>query len=419
MLPDVTASCVYCSPFALTSQLGYTELMNISSFRFLLSPTGQALLAEAVACGSTEESLLSDVTRLRKRFPAEHVSAALETARLRERASAKFSRASEMYFTRQGLEQASGETIAAHRAGRYAAVGAARIADLGCGIGGDSIALTGAAEVLGIDQDELRLAMAKANCAAYDRGSQFLPAQADLREWLPAGVEALFFDPGRRSDDGRRIYSVSQYRPPLNTILRWLPRVEHLGVKVSPGVKYRELPSGAEIEFISETGAVKEGMLWFGGLRSSACRRATLLPGGDTLTDEQARAVHIRSPAAYLLEPDGAVIRAHLVEQLAHLLNAAKVDAEIAYLTADVPVATPFARVFSLEDHMPFNLKKLRSYLRARRVGRVVVKKRGSPLEPDALVRQLRLCGDEERHLFLTKVAGKPAVLIGQPLGDV
>ncbi len=391
--------------------------MQLSTLRFLLSPNGQALLAEAVALRSTESTLLVQLTQLRKRFPADQASAALEIARLRERATVKFSRADEMYFTGSGLEQASGETVAAFRAKRFAALGARRIADLGCGIGGDSLALAARAEVMGVDHDTVRLAMAQANCHAYGRGGQFQPVQADLMTWLPVGVDALFFDPGRRGDDGRRIYSVSRYRPPLGTIQRWLPRAENVGVKISPGVDYVELPPGAEVEFISEKGLVKEGVLWFGGLRTSADRRATLLPGGDTLTDEIAEAIPVRQPSAYLLEPDGAVIRAHLVEQLASRLGAAKVDPEIAYLTTDAPVVTPFARQYRLGDWMPLNLKKLRAYLRARNVGRVVVKKRGSPLEPDELIRRLKLRGDEERILFLTKVDGRPAVLVGLPAG--
>jgi SAM-dependent methyltransferase len=388
--------------------------MNVSTLRFLLSPAGQTLLAEAAALRSTEATLLADLTHLRKRYPAAQVAAALETVRLRGRAAAKFGRADRMYFTAPALEQASGEEIAAYRARRYQAVGAERVADLGCGVGGDSLALAAGAQVLGIDLDELRLAMAQANCSVYDRGDQFQPLLADLRQWLPVGVGALFFDPGRRTDDGRRIYSVSHYRPPLETIQRWLPRLPHLAVKVSPGVDYAELPPGAEIEFISEKGAVKEAVLWFGDLRTGAGRRATLLPGGETLTDEPPPAIPVRSPGAFLYEPDGAVIRAHLVEQLADRLGAAKLDRDIAYLTADAPVVTPFARAYALEGHMPFNLKKLRAHLRARNVGRVVVKKRGSPLDPEELMRRLRLRGDEERVLFLTRVSGRPSVLVGR-----
>jgi hypothetical protein len=270
--------------------------------------------------------------------------------------------------------------------------------------------------VLGIDHDELRLAIAEANCSVWGRGANFEPLLADLLGWSPTGVDALFFDPGRRTADGRRIHSVSHYRPPLEVIYRWLPQVPRLGVKISPGVDYSELPASAEVEFISERGVVKEAVLWFGDLRTRAGRRATLLPGRETLTDEPHEGIAVTPPRAYLYEPDGAVIRAHLVEQLAEQLGATKLDPDIAYLTADTLVSTPFARGYSIEDHMSFSLKRLRAHLRELRVGRVVVKKRGSPLDPAELIQRLKLDGPEERTLFLTHLNGRPAVLIGRPI---
>ena len=91
-------------------------------------------------------------------------------------------------------------------------------------------------------------------------------------------------------------------------------------------------------------------------------------------------------------------------------------DPNIAYLTADKPQQTPFARCFAIDDVMPFQLKRLRKYCRDRNIGRVTIKKRGSPLDPDALRLRLRLRGDRECTIFLTQVMGKPTVLIGRPL---
>jgi hypothetical protein len=144
------------------------------------------------------------------------------------------------------------------------------------------------------------------------------------------------------------------------------------------------------------------------------------LPAADTLTtlDLPGQAVAVTAPRTYLYEPDGAVIRAHLVEALAARLDATKIDAEIAYLTADFAQETPFARCFALEATFPFQLKRLRHYLHERGIGRITVKKRGSPLDPDQLQRQLRLRGDEGQHriVFLTHIQGEAAVLIGREL---
>jgi hypothetical protein len=172
----------------------------------------------------------------------------------------------------------------------------------------------------------------------------------------------------------------------------------------------------AEVEFISLKGELKEAALWFGPLKS-AQRRATLLPGPHTLVgspDDAQQAPGV-NPLTYLYEPDPAILRAGLVQDLAHLLDAAQLDPDIAYLTAEKRIPTPFARVWEIEAWFPFQLKRLRSYLRVRGVGKVTVKKRGSPLQPEALIRDLRLQGESERVVFLTHLNGRPIVVVGYP----
>ncbi|HEX6383803.1 MAG TPA: class I SAM-dependent methyltransferase [Anaerolineae bacterium] len=399
--------------------------MTLDDFYFLLTPQGQRLLQELSAIPITPQNHLQLATQLRQQVAPELAQAVLETTLLRQLAVEKFSRADQMYFTRPALEQASAEIVSTYRAGRYAVAGFSHIADLGCSVGGDALALAAEATVTGIEWDEVRLAMAQENVRVYGHGERFHPLQADLTELSPLLVQALFFDPARRDERGRRFFSVHQYQPPLDLIDRWRQvagnrRLLHAAVKISPGVDYAELPPDAEIEFISVTGDVREGVLWYGELHSGVKRRATLLPGVHTLTTEDlpTEAVAVTAPSAYLYEPDGAVIRAHLVEALAARLGATKIDAEIAYLTAASAQETPFARCFAVEATFPFQLKRLRHYLQAQGIGRVTVKKRGSPLDPDQLRRQLRLRGDEGKHriVFLTHIQGEAAVLIGQEL---
>jgi len=395
--------------------------MTLDDFYFLLTTPGQRLLQELAAIAVTPQNHLQIATQLRQEVAPERAQALLETALLRQQATEKFRRAAQMYFTRPALEQASSESVSTYRADRYAAAGFGHVADLGCSIGGDALALAAHATVTGIEWDEVRLAMAQENVRVYGHGRRFQPLQADLTELSPLSVPALFFDPGRRDERGRRFYSVHRYQPPLGLVDRWRPVTPHAAVKISPGVDYDELPAAAEIEFISLRGDVKEGVLWYGDLHSGVERRATLLPGSYTLTtgDLPAEAIAVTAPRAYLYEPDGAIIRAHLVQALAVRLDATRIDAEIAYLTADVAQETPFARCFALEATFPFHLKRLRHYLQQRGIGRVTVKKRGSPLDPDHLRQQLRLRGDESQHriIFLTHVQGEATVLIGREIG--
>jgi SAM-dependent methyltransferase len=394
--------------------------MDLSSFAALLTPNGQDALAEAVQLPPGDEHFLANLGPLQKRYPAGLAKAALETATLRAKARAKFTRAPAMYFTREALEQASGEAVAGYRAQRYRGVRAA--VDLGCGIGGDSLALAEHCQVTSFDLDPLRLAMAAENVAAYGRQARATFVAEDFTLQPLPEAAAFFFDPARRVE-GRRTFSVRHYRPPLAAVLAWLPRLPAGGVKISPGVDLDELTGyDCEIEFISERGELKECALWFGAFQSAA-RRATVIDADvnavHTLLADPAAAGAVEPPGpplAYLYEPDPAVLRAGLVTTLAAQLGARQLDPDIAYLTAASAQPTPLAHAYAIEAALPFQLKRLREALRARGVGRVTVKKRGSPLEPEALIQQLRLSGPEERIVFLTHVRGEPWALIGRAL---
>jgi SAM-dependent methyltransferase len=406
--------------------------MDLATFNWLLTAEGQALLAEAMAADLSEGARLHELTRLRRLAAPEQAAAAYETALLRRRAAAKFSRAESMYFTREALEQASGETIATYRARRYRPYGT--VADLACGVGGDALALGQVAHVSAVDRDPLRLAMAAANARAYGLAERVSFVQADLEQMPPPDAAAIFFDPARRSS-GKRVFALAAYHPPIALVERWRERTQAIGVKVAAGVGDAELTAlgDLEAEFISVDGELKEAVLWFGPLAGSG-RRATLLVSNcgsdaDTQRDNAVpfhtaqfsiHASHgsmqpsppLAPPAAYLYEPDPAVIRAHLVETLAEQIGAAQLDPTIAYLTADRLIATPFARRWRVIEWLPFGLKRLRARLHALDAGTVTVKKRGSPLDTDTLARQLSGKGARALVVVLTKAQGRAIALI-------
>jgi SAM-dependent methyltransferase len=400
--------------------------MDLLTLRLLLSPSGQQALQSAEFLVPRESDYLRHLTNLSRQYPKEQASAALEIAILRQEAAGKFPEAGKMYFTRPALEQASGQEVSRYRCQRFA--GFERLLDLGCSIGGDTLALAQLAPTTGLDLDPLRLAMAQANLKAFNPAHETILIQADLRNPLPVRPTVhtgAFFDPARRTTE-RRIFSVQRYLPPLDTIQNWLPMIPAMGVKLSPGVDLAELESyGGEVEFISLRGELKEAVLWLGPLKT-APRQATVLPGPFTMAGdpdlraENPASVILSEPQDYLYEPDPAVLRAGLVRRLGAQLDAAQLDADIAYLTGTKPVETPFAKAYPVEGWLPFNLKRLRSLLRARGVERVVVKKRGSPIQPEALIRDLRLQPAKdpqgvERIIFLTHLRGQPIVVICLP----
>jgi hypothetical protein len=402
--------------------------LDLETFQELITPSGQLVLQAASELEPREVDFLRHFQNLSGSYPRELARAALGIAILRQEAKDKFPFADKMYFSRPALEQATPYEVSAYRSKRFRSFD--YLADLACSIGGDTVSLASMAPTIGIDLDALRLAMARENIRAVGKADRVLFLEADLNVSLPLAYMpsrlALFFDPARRTG-GRRVFSVNDYTPPLSSIDGWLSRFKAMGVKISPGVKLEEVHGyDAEVEFISLGGDLKEAVLWFGPLQSSA-RRATVLPGPHTLTPidditgrrwsdlEIEQIIPISEPQNYLYEPDPAVIRAGLVEDLGVELQASQLDADIAYLTAERLTPTPFARAWAVDDWFPFQLKRLRAYLRDRSVGHAVVKKRGSPIQPEDLIRDLRLEGDQERVIFLTHLKGRPIVIICSP----
>ncbi len=398
--------------------------MDLDSLAWLQSPPGQTLLAELVGREIADADVLGELTRLRRSYTPEQASAAVALALLRRRAAAKFPAAGRMFFTRESLEQASAAPVAAHRAVRMAPYG--QVADLCCGVGGDALALADAgALVLAVDRDELRLALAAANAAALGLSERICFIPRDLLAEAPPLAEAIFCDPGRRAG-GRRRFHVDEYEPPLAHILAWRTHTPALAVKLSPGVDVAELPGGeVELEFVSLNGELKEAALWCGPLAGTR-RRATLLRHGVngqihtyTMVSNLPTSPSslILPPSSFLYEPDPAVIRAGLVTDLAEQIGADQLDPHIAYLTSADRVATPFARVWPVISWQPFSLKRLRASLRELGGGPVTVKKRGSPLDTDALARQLSGGGPRPLVVVLTQHLDRPiSIICGPPV---
>ncbi|HUS17204.1 MAG TPA: class I SAM-dependent methyltransferase [Chloroflexia bacterium] len=392
---------------------------GMTPLAFLLSAEGDHWLAEAAGLPLTDKSRLADLTQLRRGLPPELAGAVLEQATLRQRGLAKFARAASMLFTPDGLQQASAEPVARHRAARFAG---RRIVDLTCGIGGDTLALATTAESLvALDRDADRLRIARHNVAAHDGAAAFVRADLLAPPLASDPALAFFCDPGRRGAEGRRIFRPEDYEPPLDAVLDHYGGGD-LGVKVAPGIDYDALPENVrEVEIVSLGGDVKEAVLWCGGLAMPGVRRrATLIPEAVTLTDADAPdTCPVGPPNRYLYEPDGAVIRAGLVRPLAHVLGLAQIDPHLAYLTGPDPVQSPFARGFVVDERHPFNLKALNRRLSALQVGTVELKKRGIALEPEALRPRLKLGGSEARTVIFTRLGEEPIMLICRALETV
>ena len=373
----------------------------------LLAAEGRALLAELPDGPLGPSEALRVGTRLRRHHPAELVAAALAQHELRGRAAAKFAAANRMWFTREGLEQASAEPLARHRAARYA--GSATVADLCCGIGGDLCALAPGRIALAVDLDPVHLRMARENARLQGAG-EVACARADVRDLRLPRALAVFVDPARRAG-GRRL-PAGESRPPLAWCLELAGRVAGVGIKAAPGLPLGLVPGGWEVELLADRRELKEAVLWSPSLATTT-RRATVFPGPHTLTAaDPARRWGAPRRAAFLLDPSPAVTRAGLVEELARDLGAWKLDPRIAFLSADQPPRSPFGRLLRVDASLPWNLKRLRGVLRERGVGAVEVRKRGSAVDAAELTARLRLRGDASAVVVLTRVADRPWALV-------
>lgn len=384
----------------------------------LLTDAGAELLARAAPLAQDPFA----AEKLRRFADPELAAAVVDQVRLRARARARFSRADQMWLTGPLLEQASGEVIARHRGRRFTRFG--QVVDLCCGLGGDVMALAEQGSVMAVDRDPLALALTRANADVYGVADRVSTLRAELPAGAPSG-EAGWVDPGRR-EGGRRTRRLDEISPTLEEVLSLRDRIPNLGVKLSPATDHAELDAlledlPHEREFLSVRGECRELVVWLGELRSGH-RRASLVTEGVELAGSPQPLPESRPPGAYLLEPDGAVLRAGLVGNLAEELGAWPVDSRLAYLSADAPTPTPFADMYRIEKAEPFSAKALARRLREREAGDVVLKTRGFAGDPESLRRSLRPVLKHGKPglapvVFITRFGDRPVMLLGERFG--
>ena len=393
--------------------------MDTTELLELLSPEGLRLLDSLPAWRSTDD-VVATVSALRAAgHPPGLVAAVLSQSKLRTKAEAKFGPfASRMLFTQAGLEQATRLRVAALHAGRFQAAGLTLIADLGSGIGGDAMAMAALdLAVTAYEVDEVTAAIASYNLAPWPQAGVELADAADVDLSV---FEGVYLDPARRTaghGNTSRITDPNEYSPSLDFAFDVAGRLP-TGIKLGPGFDRELIPAEAEAQWISVDRDVVELGLWFGLLARPGIRRSALVIGdhgtAELSSDRDSEDAEVGEPGEYLLEPDGAVIRARLIGDLARSIDARMLSAGIAYLTADAPVSTPFATTFRITDRLPWDQRLLKKELAARRIGTLEIKKRGADVDPAALRRTLSLKGPNSATLFVTRVAGRHTALLAE-----
>lgn len=386
----------------------------------LLSPEGLRLLDSLPEWSSTDDVVRSVAALRKEGYGPGLVAAVLSQSRLRARARSKFGPfADRMLFTESGLEQATRLQVAAQHAGRFQKAGISWVADLGCGIGADALAIAALdLEVTGVERDEVTAAIAAFNLAPW---SNARIEHEDATRFALDGVDGVYLDPARRTSS-RRLGNPADWSPSLQfafDVARRFPT----GIKLGPGVDRSLIPDECEAQWISVGRDVLEVGLWFGGLARPGIRRAALIVSDQGTSELTAGADSVDADLGdlgdYLYEPDGAVIRARLIGDLVRSVGGRMLDHSIAYFTADEPIASPFAAGFRVREVFPFDEKLLKRELATRKVGTLEIKKRGMDVDPATLRARLALKGPNSATLILVRAGGKRLALLADRLADV
>ena len=373
-----------------------------------------------------ESDALAVTSRLRSQgFDAEVVAQALQLSRLRAQAAYKFGDlAGRLAFTSDGLQQASRAEVSARHARVMAAAGVRSVADLGCGIGSESLAFLRQ----GLCVTAVELDSATASFAAHNLG-QVAPSDCwrvlvgDARRFDLAAVDAFFADPARRSS-GSRIAQPDQWLPPLPDLLD-LATSKPAGIKVAPGIGFEWLPPSSRADFVSCGGSAVEACIWTGRLASSLGgpgRSAVVFRGGrEFVLDAEVGSPDLPSPlvpsgsGAFLYEPDPAVVRSGAMSALASEFALGTLDPHLAFLCGDVNPRSlssdaerfsALVQSFEILERCPLRAKPIKAACQRAGIGYVDVLVRGVQVEPQQLRKQLKLKGSGQRGAVLAARVG-------------
>ena len=340
--------------------------------------------------GLTRATALADATLARQRF-GDFGRAALEL--LSARASGKIP--DTWFGDSDSVQQATPPAIARERAQRLSPF---YVHDVTCSIGTEARFITG--DWIGSDISWPRLAMARLNLR--DR-SVF---QADALT-VTSRDTVIVADPARRTG-GRRI---KETIPPLDSVISTWAGHE-MAIKCAPGLDYSFWDGLVTVSSVD--GGVKEACLYTSGLSPDGARREALIhsdAGIDRITDLMDDDVPVADPGTYILDPDGAIIRAGLVRHFAAREGLWMLDEHIAHLTGDrIPAGYSG---FKILEQVP--LKQLKAAVSKHDAGSAEILVRGVDVDPDTLRKKLQLRGSVAISVVITRIGRSATAFICGP----
>lgn len=389
-------------------------------YQWLAGAEGTQFLRDATEMRTDGLTDLKIGEHLRTRLDTERAALVLTQLDLRQRAATKFTRASEMLFTRAGLEQSTSEAIAVYRAQRFA--NSEHITELCCGLGGDLIALAGlGVPVTIVDRDPVHLFLAEHNARMYHLGAHITPKLANVEDIEIPARSSVFIDPARREGSGRR--TGYQSDPSVEWSVALAADVAGVGIKTAPGIPNDYLAEGWEMEHIALGSNLKEAVLWSPGLAGEFAsysggypHRATVIAPDSTasISGSHIDVLYTVAPKAgeWLHDINPAVTNAGLVRELAQALPAQMIDPEIGFLVSSGPIDSPFTTTWRILDVLPWHEKQIKQVISKLDIGPVDIRRRGLAGDVPAITKRLRGKGNRRALIGMTRVNDAPTAII-------
>jgi SAM-dependent methyltransferase len=400
-------------------------------FLWLMSEEAAPILEKVQAAFEERINAVRIAKSLRKNTTATRSALVMEQAQLRIRGRRKFGRANRMFFTRRGLEQASGRRLANYKVRRFE--GLSTVGDICCGIGGDLIAIakrgsksatdaTGGLKTVGVDIDELTCLFARRNLEVNSVDLSLVDLQqVDFADFDLDGCDGLHLDPDRRSKD--RTVHGNRFSPSLQDIFsRVSPRCS-VAIKVAPATPWTSyFPAEIQREWIGDHRECKQQMLWLGPATDKPGHRtATYVGKGGLISQisvaeiEKDQSVEVFDTIhRYVFEPHPAVLAAKLTDTLARRYGIRRFTSSIVYLTGDERIDDPLLAQFEVLDVLPLDIRKTSRILKILDVGEIEVKKRGVEDVAASQFGRLKLEGPNRATLILTRLGRNRVVIIAK-----
>ncbi len=391
-------------------------LSDFDNYQWLVSNEAQKWLTEGVDLGLPPYRL---VEKLRKSLTADRARLVAKQVALREKGIEKFGPLSrQMFFTERALQQATDLGIAKQKACRFAVDKQAL--DYCSGIGGDLLALAERGPVVGLDLDPIMTVLAKANLRVWELHRSASVKIGLAEDYPPEANSQWHLDPDRRVE-GRRSTRPQWHSPSEAIIEEWLQAAPHGAIKFAPAAELSTVwQERAELEWITRARSCRQLVAWFGDLAETpGQRRATLISNEGTnfesasfIGDPDCQTSITERIGDYVFDTDPAIRAAGLTGSLARELGCEAVSPGAAYLTKDCPLTHSLVSCFRVVDVVPMRVQKLAQYLRMLDIGKLEIKTRGVSVSPEELRKRLKLIGDEEATLLVTRQGKKEIAIL-------